>query len=360
MENKLIIKIQQEYFNLLKKYEQIVLSGNMTISEIKIMIEEVQVFWYKHNACITYFLNNITGNDRVAYLAGAVRLDIKNDGHYEFGVIGNYRIVNEPIVKMSAYYKPEGRGLNYNYINQYLKDTFVDIMLLLENYADDFWILPLDLICENERDVYLQKASKLAETILLQFFKKSINSLEDFNKKYFTYEDVESNLVDGAMDYLIFNDFTDANLSLRERIERHIKKADKILPEMNLTEAEIFVMLTHQYLMQILDILNVAIQFHMCPFIRNDIVFSYFLLIYTNYHKEFDREVAYEAFIGFISQKTLDLSEFDYNQYKNKFMKRKLVEYTMDKLPIQEKDIVDISIQDVVQIMEQYVRKAKI
>ena len=40
------------------------------------MIGEVRLFWYRQQKCINYFISNIEKNDEVAYLAGAVRLDI--------------------------------------------------------------------------------------------------------------------------------------------------------------------------------------------------------------------------------------------------------------------------------------------
>lgn len=359
MEIKAIIRIQKDYKLLLKRYEPQVLSGNITLDEIKVLIEEVQLFWYKYNSSITYFLNNISLDDRVAYLAGAVRLDIKNHGHYEFGVMGDYRIINDPIAKMSTFYKPEANGLDYNYVNQYFTDTFVDIICLLEKYCDDFWILPLELIYEKEKREYFKETSKLVLNILFSFFKNPSDSMETFLDRYDTYEEIEAELVDGVIEQLIYNDFMDSRLSLRERIDKHIQEIGKMLVNLDMSEPEIFIMFTSQHLMQVLNIVNVALQFKMCPFIRNDVVFSYFLLVYSNCPKEFERETVYETLIGFVSQKMIDLSEFSYEKYKNSFMSRKLVKYVMDKIPIEKKDIFQIAISEVLSLIEEYVAKAK-
>lgn len=359
MEFKAINRIQKEYQLLLKRYEPKVLSGNISLDEIKVLIEEVQLFWYKHNSTITYFLNNISLKDRVSYLAGAVRLDIMNDGHYEFGIMGNYRIINDPIAKMSTFYKPEASGLDYNYINQYFADTYVDTLCLLEKYSDDFWILPLELIYENEKREYFRETSKLALDILFNFFKKPLDSMETFLDRYQTYEEIEAELVDGAIEHLIYNDFKDSGLTLRERIEKHIKETGKMLLNMDMSEPEIFIMFTSQHLMQILNIVNVALQFKMCPFIRNDVVFSYFLLVYSNCSKEFEREVIYETLIGFVSQKMVDLTVFTYDEYKSYCMDRKLVKYVMDKLPIGDKDIFQVTMSEVLKLIELFISERK-
>lgn len=360
MELKPIIRIQREYQELLKRHEARVISRCITIDEIKVLIEEIQLFWYKYNSCITYFLNSISKEDRVAFLAGAVRLDVKNDGHYEFGVMGKYRIINDPIVKMSTFYKLEANGLDYNYVNQYFVDTFIDTLCILNKYTDDFWILPIDLIYESERSEYFGETSKLAMSIVFNFFKNPSDSMETFLDRYGTYEEIEDELVDGAIEYLIYNDFMDSSLPLRERIDKHIEFTGKMLLKLDMSEPEIFIMFTSQHLMQILNIVNVALQFEMCPFIRDDVVFSYFLLIYSNYSKEFDRESVYETLIGFVSRKMVDLTEFSYAEYKNNFMCRKLVKYVIDKFPLEKKDVFQIAMPDVLQLIEEYVAKVKL
>ena len=354
MESKVIIRIQKEYQTLLKRYETRVKSGNITVDEIKILLEEVQLFWYKYNSAITYFLNNITFNDRVAFLAGAVRLDIKKMGHFEFGVMGNYRIINDPIGKMSAFYKSSTYGLDYDYINKYFIDTFTDTVCLLDKYNEDFWILPLELIYENEKSEYFRETTKQATEILFNFFKEPSDSLEAFLGRYSTYEEIEIALVDGAMGHIIYNDFMDLELSLRERINKHLKETEKMMPNVDMSEGEIFIMFTSQHLMQIFNILNVALQFNMCPYIRNDVVFSYFLLIYSNCPKEFEKEMVYEILIGYLSQKMIDLSDFSYVDYKSNFMDRKLVKYVIDKVPITE-DIFQVQMPEILAIIRKYV-----
>ena len=67
-------KINKQYRELLEKYEDII--EIIEIEDIKRLIGEVRLFWYRQQKFINYFISNIEKNDEVAYLAGAVRLDI--------------------------------------------------------------------------------------------------------------------------------------------------------------------------------------------------------------------------------------------------------------------------------------------
>ena len=359
MEIRPIQKIQKDYYILLKKYEKKFLHGNITNDEIKMLIEDVQVFWYMHNSYVIYFLNNISIQDRVAYLSGAVRLDIKNNGHYEFGIIGNYRIVNEPFLKMKVFYQNNLNEFNYVYINHYVIDTYTDVMEILEKYVDDFWILPLDSILENDRNAYIDTIKELANKLFFQFFKKTINSMEEFYNTYGTYEEIEKGLVPNAKEHIIFNDFRDISLSIRDRVDKFIQENQEAVPNIDLSDSEKFVMFTCQHLMQIIDIMDIMIQFNMCPFIRSDVVFSYFLLLYSNYSDIISYEIAFDIFVGFVSQKAFDFSDFEYDIYKKNFMERKLISYVSSQINCPQRDILNMHVSEVAEIIEQYIDTIK-
>ncbi len=359
MEIKPIQKIQKEYYILLKKYEKAFLYNSVTNDEIKMLIEDVLLFWYKHNSYVSYFLNNISIHDKVAYLSGAVRLDIKNNGHYEFGILGNYRIVNEPFLKMKDFYQNSVDKLNYLYVNQYITDTYIDVMGILEKYTDDFWILPLELIFENDRKSHFNAALDIAEKLFFQFFKEPINSMKEFYNTYPTYEEIEKGLVPNAKNHIIFNDFQDINLSIRERVEKFMQANQEVLPDICLSESEKYAMFTCQHLMEILNIMNLMIEYNMCPFIRSDVVFSYFLLLYSNYTDIVDYEIAFEVFIGFVSQKEFDFSDFEYNIFKKDFMGRKLVTYITKQKKFQGRDLLQIHIPELVTAISKFVDLVK-
>ena len=86
------------------------------------------MFWYRNRKSIEYFVSHITEDDKVAFLAGAVRLDIVSNGHYEYILVGRVRLINEPLLKMAILYngtedeinfrihKPICEGVHWRYI----------------------------------------------------------------------------------------------------------------------------------------------------------------------------------------------------------------------------------------------------
>lgn len=68
LELKSMKRIMDEYRVLLEKYESKL--DNLSISEHKKLIGEIKLFWYRNKKVIEYFLENITVEDEVAFLAG--------------------------------------------------------------------------------------------------------------------------------------------------------------------------------------------------------------------------------------------------------------------------------------------------
>ena len=97
-----IKRIMNNYRVLLERYEEKLES--FTILDYKKLIGEVKMFWYRNRKSIEYFVSHIAENDKVAFLAGAVRLDIASNGHYEYILVGRVRLINEPLLKMAIFY----------------------------------------------------------------------------------------------------------------------------------------------------------------------------------------------------------------------------------------------------------------
>lgn len=109
--------MMKEYLDILEKYEDKI--EQFELEDIKKLIGEVRLFWYRQENYIRYFLSNIEKDDDVTYLSGAVRLDIKNWGHSEFVLVKGVRIINDPILKMSTFYYGTDKEINFQTTNRY-------------------------------------------------------------------------------------------------------------------------------------------------------------------------------------------------------------------------------------------------
>ena len=332
LEKKYLLKIMKEYNALLKKYEEKI--ENFSTLDMKKLIGEVKVFWYCYQKYIEYFISNIEKEDDVVYLAGAVKLDIINKGHLEFIIAGKYRIINEPILKMSRFYNFAEDNIDFNYVNKYLKECISDLMVLFEEYDNDFYILPIEPITSLDCQEYYKALSNISEELVLSLFSEKYVSVANIFEESNSYEDVESKLKQNINKYLIFNSLDDYKLTLREKCTNYLKENGNFITMIKDTsESYIFYILITQYFMQAMAIINLMLNCNIMPFIRNDITFHYFSLIYnSNVVEELSSNDYLYVYIPYIIQKTIDFSDKNYKNIREKVGNGKMVKYIIERI----------------------------
>jgi hypothetical protein len=312
IELKPLRRMMNEYKMLLEKYESNL--EKFSIVDYKKLIGEVKMFWYRNHQCVEYFLTNITEDDKVAFLAGAVRLDIANNGHVEYILVGKCRLIGDPMMKMATFYRGTDQEINFEYANKYLKECIQDMLVLLRNYSDDFYVLPIEFINSTESNEYHSALVEAAERIILSMFSKDYQNVQEFYDDNECYEDIEAKLLPHIKDMLIFEELKDVKLTLRDRCNKYIKANGDTMPFMRtLCEAEMFYMLVSQYCMQVFAIIVEMKNYHMIPFIRNDVTFQYFTMIFhSNIMSEFSRRDYLNTYIPYVVQKAFDFSDKGY------------------------------------------------
>ena len=322
---KPIKQIMDEYRGLLERYEENL--ERFTISDYKRLIGDVKMFWYRNRKSIDYFVSHITEDDKVALLAGAVRLDIVNNGHYEYILVGKIRLINEPLLKMATFYNGTEEEINFEYTNQYVKKCIHDILLLLREYKDDFYILPIEYITVNDGEEYHSVLSKAAENMIFSMFSSEYNDVQDFYTKNKTYEDIENDLLPQIKEQLIFDGLEDVNMPLRDRCTNYLKSNGHIMPVMkNMSETQLFYLLVVQFCMQAIGIVMTMEVHHVIPFIRNDVVFQYFtMLSQSNLSSEFTEQKYLNTYIPYVVQKAFDFSDKEYSFVKTHMGNGKMI-----------------------------------
>lgn len=352
VEKKYLNKIMRAYLSLLEKYENSI--ENFQQENIKRLIGEVQLFWYRQQRFIEYFISNIEKKDRVAYLAGAVRLDIVNDGHLDYVLVGKYRIVNDPIIKLSTFYRGTEKELNFEYMNRYLKDCIVDLLLLLRKYQRDFWVLPIEPFIVSDRDKYYSLLGDAAEKMVMALFRTEYSELKTLIDSKCSYEEIESKLLPGMNERLIFDSLEDVHLSLRDKCKRYLASNENVMPIIKeFSEAQIFFMIINQYCMQALSIANLMLNCNMIPFIRNDVSFQFFSLVFhSNIMKNLSNEDYLQVYIPYVLQKTVNFADKPYDELVSTAGNGKLVNYIIDSL--ESRDIVFPTLKDILNCVDDF------
>lgn len=325
IELKPLKQMMNEYKILLEKYEMNL--DDFDIYDYKKLIGEVKMFWYRNHKYVDYFITHITQKDEVAFLAGAVRLDIVNNGHFEYILVGKIRLINDPLLKMSSFYRGNEEEINYEYMNMYLKECIRDVLILFREYPDDFYILPTEFINVTEGDKYHSILIDVAEKMILSMFSVEYDNIQEFYDDNDSYEDIENKLLSHIRGQLIFEDLEDINLSLRDKCDKYIKvNGDKMLFMNKLGDTQLFFMMVLQYCMQAIAIVFAMKNYHMIPFIRNDITFQYFTMIFhSNIMNEFSKRDYLSTYIPYVVQKTFDFSDKGYQFVKDYMGNGKMV-----------------------------------
>lgn len=326
VELKPIKRIMNDYRVLLERYEANL--ENFTIADYKRLIGDVKMFWYRNKKSIDYFISHITEDDKVAFLAGAVRLDIVNNGHYDYVLVGKIRLINEPLLKMATFYNGTEDEINFEYTNEYVKKCIQDALILLRDYTDDFYILPIEYIAVHDGEEYHSVLSKAAENMILSMFSIEYNNVQDFYAKNQTYEDIENNLLPQIKEQLIFDGLEDVNMPLRDKCNNYLKSNGHIMPIMkNMGESQLFYLLVVQFCMQAIGIVMTMEVHHMIPFIRNDVVFQYFtILSQSNLSSEFTEQKYLNTYVPYVVQKAFDFSDKEYGFVKKHMGNGKMIE----------------------------------
>lgn len=317
IELKPIKRMMNEYRFLLERYEPNL--EDLTIADYKRIIGEIKMFWYRNRKYVDYFLSHITEEDEVAFLAGAVRLDIVNNGHYEYVLVGKNRLINDPLLKMSTFYRGTEDEINFEYTNKYLKECIQDMLRLFREHSEDFYFLPTEFITATEGHEYHTALVDVAENMILSMFFANYNNVQDFYAENTTYEDIENNLLSHIKKQLILNGLDDIKMSLRDRCNNYLKSNGDIMPIMKrMDEAQIFFLLVSQYCMQAIGIVMTMKTYHMIPFIRNDVVFQYFtMLLHSNISNDYLERNYLDIYIPYVVQKAFDFSVKEYTFVKD-------------------------------------------
>ena len=326
----------KEYLSVLEKHEDRIEDFNQ--EDIKRLIGEVRLFWYRQQGYVRYFFSNIEIEDNVTYLSGAVGLDIKNAGHNEYILVKGCRIINDPLVKMSSFYHATNDEVNFEVTNRYLKDCVADLLVLLKYYSDDFFVVAVEPIMLTDNEEYQKALAGAANNMLLSLFSKEYASIEEMQNDNVSFEEIEKHMPDWIKERLVFDSLEDSKLSIKEKCENALQVNKQYIPIMEtMSESSLFFMLVCQHCMPAIATFNYMKNLRLMPYIRDDIAFQYYdLLFHSSLNDEFHMEDYLKAFIPYVLQKAFDFSIWSYDEVKKKLGNGVMIDYIIEGLDIRE------------------------
>lgn len=349
-----IKKIQKEYRELLSAYEHVISKGSLTTLSIKAFLSEIKIFWYRKQSIVSFILNHLEYDDDIAFLAGNIDINIQNDTHKLFTLVGKHRIINDPLLKLSCFYRSDYSLINYNKLSDMLCNAFGNIISILDDYSDDFWILPIntdDSTAQKERENVLKDVSK---SIFLNFFTTEFKSIQDFLNSSLKYEDIYEILNPTIRDMLFVDSYRDFSLTIRERIAERCNSVlvfDKHTPEWSETEifANIVIPQIHQYL----DILATSSEYKIIPYIDSLSIMLFHSVLSPNFESILDAVITTKCAIAFIATEHCNFDSVPYDEFKEKVGNGKLINGVLEKLKASNKMFPNATPSDIANLIDE-------
>lgn len=347
---------QSEYYQLIRQ-TKIIDTEKLTFNKIAAFIDEIKYFWLKRLDIIDLELSDLTENHTCFLLTGAIYLNIHNNEHFYFKSLGDYHLLPDPFLKLENFFRVPEDKVNAIKFVELFNNVLLDTLNLLEKYQKFFYILPIRELAIDEELEYQKLIDNFFISFLSSAFGRQFANQDDFCNAYTTFEDIESNLEPQLRDRLIFNDYIDENLSLREKIEIYSESQISCSQLMSgESETKIFLAILYSYVAQVSGILLTCAILHVNPYIRFEVTFHYLLLIMHTFTKEqYLKSLIEKTIIFYVFRRMMD-GCFDghgsFNTYCNKIADMQILTKIIGDLRNQEIDINHGGITELREIME--------
>lgn len=352
-----IKRSQKEYLDLLLQYKEHVQADNLSIFQICTLLDEVKCFWLKQLKSIEFEFGELAESQTCFVLSGAIFLNVSEYEHYFFKALGECHIISDPFSKLEMIFRHPESEINTSFTIDYFKRAFFDTLEILTTHKGYFYVLPIQEIAVDDT----QKHRELLDMFLWKFissaFDEEFNSHEEFFKKYKSFEEIEAGLIDYVRENLVFNDLSDRNLSLRQRVEKHSGEYTNISSALVLkTDAQRFLLAVFSYVAQVADILYVCSVLRINPYIRFDITFTYFTLVMNIFTDDENlRKMIEKTLICYILYRTINERRFEniaFSEYARRLENKPLLPSVLEKIHTEKIDIFKDEAPRVARIIE--------
>ena len=200
---------------------------------------------------------------------------------------------------------------------QYFLKVYKDIVNVLREYPYYFYVLPIAQLAWEDKDEHRLLLDEFYWKFISSLFKNKFLNREEFCAKYKTFDDMEKDLDEFILKNLIFTDVDDSKLNLKQRAEKY-RKNQKLTIMQEMSEAQLFILMTYSHVSQALDIIITANTMNMYPYVRADVPFRYVSLIMVSFLDDTALKAMLEkTVIFYILYKTVDQESFQKIEFAN-------------------------------------------
>jgi hypothetical protein len=332
-----IKKSQKEYLEMISQYKSLFEQEEVPLKEINFMLDDMNCFWLERLEAIEFELKELAEKNSCFLLSGAIYLNVSDNEHYYFKLLGDYQLLPDPFLRMESFFRIPEDIANAKETSDYLKEVFSDTLEMLTKYENQFFILPTRLIAIKDEIKHQETLNIFFLRFVASILNKPFSSAEEFYNNYKSFEEIENGMDSYVRDRLKFNNSDETGLSLREKIERYCKT------QMNFknlikdkSESQIFWISTYTWVSQIIDLLLVCVKLNVYPYIRFNVTFYYLsLLMYTFIEDKNLKEIIEKSIVFYILRKTIEEKKFEnieFNDFCKLIANKSLLNVIIDEM----------------------------
>lgn len=349
---------QKEYLELLRQYKAYVQADDLSVTKICALLDEVKCFWLRQLKSIEFELAELAESQICFALSGAIFLNVSEYEHFFFKSLGDCHIIPDPFSKLELIFRHPEEEINTDFTIDYFKRAYFDTVEILTTYREYFYILPIQEIAVEEPQKHRELMDMFFWKFISEAFGDEFKSHEEFHEKYKSFEEIEAGLSSYIRENLVFNHLGDAQLSLRERVEKLSGQYTNISSAITLkSDAQRFLIAVFSYIAQVADILYVCSVLRINPYIRFDVTFTYFTLVMNIFTEDENlRRMIEKTLVCYIFYSTVDESRFEnitFPDYYRRLESKSLLNSILEKIHAQEIDIFKDDTSKVVKIVEE-------
>jgi len=346
-------EIQQQYSKLIRSSSVSFDSDNFYFDAIS-LVEKCEAFWLSKSQQLSLILDDLTKENKCFILSGAIYLNVADNEYYTFAALGDIHILNDPFVRMHGFFANGIDGINMRTIS-YFRDVYADTQNILDNFSDEFVFLPVDIMFDSVEMDKLKVIRKGYWDVISSLLDNDINSVEEMKQQYSSIDDIEYHLSVKALNSLIFCDADDAQLSLKDRLNKYFN--DSQLP-MNIKiddDMQRFYFATFAQISQAMEIILKCLQFNIIPYVRFDVTFRYLLLIGGSFNNDANlKNILDYAIIGYLLSENInsqEIAKMGFESFYSKCNKNHYIDIVYCKLNENGIDMHFSHVEDVIEVI---------
>lgn len=345
-------QIQQQYLSILQSFplENVEDFYFQAVS----LVDKCELFWMSKRLELLEIISSLSSDEQCFLLSGAIYLDLSNNGHYEFGAIGEKNIINDPVLRMKGFFIGNTNNVS-DRLRNYFCTAVSDTIMVLKQYSDYFTVISMECMLYANYEETLELGEKVYWDVLSSALNHDVRDLETLHNKFPTIDDLEKALGITVKKF-IFCDLHDVEMPLGERLERWFSENNKMINMTIPDKIDQFYIASKSQVQQALDILQKCLCLNLFPFIRFEVTIQYFLLIAVSFTDDDSLKSRIEyAVISYLFSNYIlpgNIDKIDFYSYC-KLCKVKRIWKIFQKAVFSDgRSILSINMRDAVSIMD--------